>query len=184
MEAEISASFLDDDDVQHPQHTASSLSIRGPRSETDDLESETLPEDLFTHDQPPSPATSSLTRPPVITEETEVDTDDVTEDEGSVPAGVVSPGIFNINSVSNSKRKRSSNSLELQPDYLLNSSSNDESANIGNSISNNKRTRQPSSNITSASGVKTRQRNLSSHMINKKSSGITESSRTSSHNKK
>ena len=80
--------------------TASSLSIRGPRSETDDLESETLPEDLFTHDQPPSPATSSLTRPPVITEETEVDTDDVTEDEG-VPAGVVSPGIFNINSVSN-----------------------------------------------------------------------------------
>merc|ERR1719412_1977577 len=43
MEAEISASFLDDDDVQHPQHTASSLSIRGPRSETDDLESETLP---------------------------------------------------------------------------------------------------------------------------------------------
>ena len=147
--------------------TASSLSIRGPRSETDDLESETLPEDLFTHDQSPSPA---LTRPPVITEETEVDTDDVTEDEAGVSPA--SAGIFNVNS----KRKRSS--LELQPgDYLL----SDESS-IGSSGSTtNKRTRQPSSN--NSAGVKTRQRNLSSHMI-KKSSGITESSRTSSHNKK
>ena len=81
MEAEISASFLEDDDVHpHPTSTAASLSIRRPR-DADDLESETLPEDLFTHDQSPSPA---LNRPPVITEETEVDTDDVTEDEAMI----------------------------------------------------------------------------------------------------
>jgi len=86
MEAEISASTLgleDDDNTVQPQEPATSSS---KISYQDHLGSETLPEDLFTSDvnQPPSPAAAAtvqvLHKPPVITEETEVDTDEV-EDE-------------------------------------------------------------------------------------------------------
>ena len=91
MEAEISASTLgleDDDQAVQPQEPAtSSSSLR--LQDQDHLGSETLPEDLFTSDvnpQPPSPAAAVqpqvLHKPPVITEETEVDTDEV-EDEAS-----------------------------------------------------------------------------------------------------
>lgn len=163
MEAEISASFLEDDDV--PQTTASvtgtTLSFRG--TDADDLETETLPEDLFTHDQPsPSPV---LNRPPVITEETEVDTDDITEDE----AMIFSNSSKNSSGISNS-RKRVNTDLGGGHDGHEVGVAGHVVGVVGSSAS--KRSRQPSSN----SGVRTRQRNSSSHL---KKSGMTESSRAS-----
>ena len=160
MEAEISASFLEDDDV-HPTQTTTTSTFSSLRhgTDADDLETETLPEDLFTHDQPsPSPV---LNRPPVITEETEVDTDDITEDEAIIFSN-------NKNNVSNSGSRKRVNNTDLEGHEVVVGS--------GGSVSStgNKRSRQPSSN--SGVGVRTRQRNSSSHL---KKSGITESSRAS-----
>ena len=80
MEAEISATLLEDDEVTGGggQIPSSSSTIKPARSSRDDdLESDTLPENLFTQDQPTSPM---LNRPPVITEEPE----DVDEAIGQV----------------------------------------------------------------------------------------------------
>ena len=167
MEAEISASFLEDDDVHHPTQTTTATSTFSSSlrhgTDADDLETETLPEDLFTHDQPsPSPV---LNRPPVITEETEVDTDDITEDEAIIFSNSKSNV---VSSNSGNSRKRVNNS-DLEGHEVVVGSG-------GGSVSSsgNKRSRQPSSN--SGVGVRTRQRNSSSHL---KKSGITESSRAS-----
>ena len=161
MEAEISASF-EDDDVAQPQETPTSTSsgLCLQRDHPDsDLQSEgTLPENLFTPDQPLSPTT--VHKPPVITEETEVDTDDVeAEDEASSVVSTVM------------KRKR------LVSGGTASSISEAEVA----TSSPTKRSRQ--NVVNSATGMRTRQRNLSSHMQKNKSGIIgittTESSRSS-----
>ena len=160
MEAEISASF-EDDDVAQPQETPTSTSsgLCLQRDHPDsDLQSDTLPENLFTPDQPLSPTT--VHKPPVITEETEVDTDDVeAEDEASSVVSTVM------------KRKR------LVSGGTASSISEAEVA----TSSPTKRSRQ--NVVNSATGMRTRQRNLSSHMQKNKSGIIgiatTESSRSS-----
>ena len=158
MEAEISAT-LEDDDVaaaSQPQETPTSTSSLCLQRDPDsDLQSDTLPENLFTPDQPLSP---TVNKPPVITEETEVDTDDVAEDEAS--------------SVAVMKRKR-----------LVSGGTNLE-ADVGATSSPTKRSRNvvglTGSSAVSITGMRTRQRNLSNHMKNKAGiSVITESSRTS-----
>ena len=78
MEAEISATFLDDSDDVQPQEPATSTS--SSLRLDDHLQSDTLPENLFNH-QPTSPTTTAVIKPPVITEETEVDTE--AEEEAS-----------------------------------------------------------------------------------------------------
>ena len=157
MEAEISAT-LDDDDVtaqETPTSTSSGLCLRDPDN---DLQSDTLPDNLFTPDQP-SLSPTTVHKPPVITEETEVDTDDVeAEDEASSVVSTVM------------KRKRlvsggTASTLEAE----------------AAASSPTKRSRQ--NVVNSATGMRTRQRNLSSHMQKNKSGIIgittTESSRSS-----
>jgi hypothetical protein len=166
MEAEISATFLDEDDV-HTQHQTTSSSIhhiRGRGEADDDLESDTLPENLFTQDQPPSPM---LNRPPIITEETEVDTDDVAEDEAS---SVV---------INATKRKRpiSGHSDETSMIASINNTP------VNKRLRQNSNTLTVTSAVTPSSGMRTRQRNLSSHALKKATNppgiGIIESSRSS-----
>ena len=161
MEAEISASTLgleDDDQAVQPQEPAtSSSSLR--LQDQDHLGSETLPEDLFTSDvnpQPPSPAAAVqqvLHKPPVITEETEVDTDEV-EDEAS-NATSTTVAITPVVTKTTGTRKRPG-----APGGI---------ADIDSSPTPGKRGNTP---------MRTRQRNISSNM-KKSGIGITESSRSS-----
>ena len=161
MEAEISASTLglEDDDAVQPQEPAtSSSSLR--LQDQDHLGSETLPEDLFTSDvnpQPPSPAAAVqpqvLHKPPVITEETEVDTDEVEDEASNVTA--------------------TSASLVLKTTGRKRPVSSSGSVDIDSSPTPGKR--------GVATPMRTRHRNVSSNMKNSKSGiGITESSRSSS----
>ena len=161
MEAEISATLLDENEDSNPE-----VQPQGPASGSlrllpdDTLGSEvTLPDNLFTPESPSS--NTVLLKPPVITEETEVDTDDVNEDldEASSTDSLVKPS-----------RKRP-----------VSGSGNDESNNL-------KRARvQVNNPPIVAERMRTRTRNLSNHLKNK--SGIhgiktTESSRASSISKK
>lgn len=150
MEAEISANYLDDDDVQPQEPATSTSSLRNHHLQ--DLQSDKLPENLFTSDHNPS-SPIVLHKPPVITEETEVDTDDVTEDEA-------------ISTIVTTTRKRP----------------------VSGSFSDESPTKRKTSPVSAAassgaaspgSGMRTRQRNLSSHMKSKSGIGITESSRSS-----
>lgn len=165
MEAEISASTLgleDDDQAVQPQEPAtSSSSLR--LQDQDHLGSETLPEDLFTSDvnpQPPSPAaavqTQVLHKPPVITEETEVDTDEV-EDEAS-NATSTTVALTPVVTKTTGTRKRPG-----APPLQGGATDLDSSPTPG------KRGMTP---------MRTRQRNISSNM-KKSGIGITESSRSS-----
>lgn len=157
MEAEISANYLDDDDnaVQPQEPATSTSSLRNHHLQ--DLQSDKLPENLFTSDHNPgSPVV--LHKPPVITEETEVDTDDVTEDEA-------------ISTIVTTTRKRP-----------VSGSFSDESPTKRKTspvVVSNAAASSAALNTSAGSGMRTRQRNLSSHMKSKSGIGITESSRSS-----
>ena len=164
MEAEISASTLglhEDDDAVQPQEPAtSSSSLRLPQAGGHHPDQDQdLPEDLFTSDvnQPPSPAAAVqpqvLHKPPVITEETEVDTDEVEDEASNVTA--------------------TSASLVLKTTGRKRPVSSSGSVDIDSSPTPGKR--------GVATPMRTRHRNVSSNMKNSKSGiGITESSRSSS----
>ncbi len=161
MEAEISGTYLDDDDSNtavQPQEPATSTttSIHLVHQEAEIRSECNLPENLFTH-EPTSPGVGvTVLKPPVITEETEVDTDDVTEDEAS------STSVIAVNN----KRKRPS--------------SGSNSAQIGAEEKRIKVATAPASVLRS-----TRTRNLSSHKKSGLIQGITtESSRSSISTKK
>ena len=160
MEAEISASTLgleDDDNTVQPQEPATSSS---KISYQDHLGSETLPEDLFTSDvnpQPPSPAAAVqpqvLHKPPVITEETEVDTDEVEDEAANATSTTVALTPVVTKTTGTRKRPGAPGGI----------------ADIDSSPTPGKRGMTP---------MRTRQRNISSNM-KKSGIGITESSRSS-----
>jgi hypothetical protein len=108
-----------------------------------------------------------LNRPPIITEETEVDTDDVAEDEAS---SVV---------INATKRKRpiSGHSDETSMIASINNTP------VNKRLRQNSNTLTVTSAVTPSSGMRTRQRNLSSHALKKATNppgiGIIESSRSS-----
>ena len=182
MEAEISGSILDDHedtDVQPQEQPAStSGSLRLP---DDHLGSEvTLPDNLFTPESPSNlTSTNLLHKPPVITEETEIDTDDVNDDLEEEASSTDS--VMKLAS-----RKRTV-------------SGNEDSKNVGikrgRGLTGAGRTAVVVSAVPSAvasaatsvgTGMRTRTRNLSSHLKNKPGIGIitTESSLASSISKK
>ena len=179
MEAEISASTLglhEDDDAVQPQEPAtSSSSLRLPQAGGHHPDQDQdLPEDLFTSDvnqRSPSPASAAapssvpqqvLHKPPVITEETEVDTDEV-EDEAS-------------NNTTNSSTP-SSTSLVLKT-----TTTTGRKRPVAPSSVDIDSSPTPGKRGIVTTPMRTRHRNVStSNMKNSKSGiGITESSRSSS----
>jgi len=171
MEAEISASTLgleDDDQAVQPQEpaTSSSTSSSLRLQDQDHLGSDTLPEDLFTSDvnpHSPSPAAAVqppaqvLHKPPVITEETEVDTDEVEDEASNATSTTVVALAPVVVTKTTGTRKRPG---AAPPGGITD---------IDSSPTPGKRGTTP---------MRTRQRNVSSN-IKKSGIGITESSRSS-----